>query len=114
MLDAAPTQVSLALSGSKVATLDPNVADVSVVATATVPAVSIYNAAASTVVARTLPNPNPDGAALGTELRKLERPCEIHITHLKPGQMELTMAEIERCLGEFKPQMLRNNQVFEF
>ena len=51
---------------------------------------------------------------LASELRKLERPCEIHITHLKPGQMDVTMAEIERCLGEFKPRMLRNNQVFEF
>ena len=51
---------------------------------------------------------------LASELRKLERPCEIHITHLKPGQMDLTMAEIECCLGEFKPRMLRNNQVFEF
>ena len=51
---------------------------------------------------------------LAVELRKLERPCDIHITHLKPGQMELTMAEIERCLSEHKPQMLRNNQVFEF
>ena len=51
---------------------------------------------------------------LAVELRKLERACEIHITHGKPRQMELTMAEIERCLGEFKPQMLRNNQVFEF
>ena len=51
---------------------------------------------------------------LASELRKLERPCEIHITHLKPGQMDVTMAEIERCLGEFKPRMLRNNQVFQF
>jgi cAMP phosphodiesterase len=51
---------------------------------------------------------------LASELRKLERQCEIHITHLKPGQMELTMAEIERSLGEFKPRMLHNDQVFEF
>jgi cAMP phosphodiesterase len=51
---------------------------------------------------------------LASELRKLERQCEIHITHLKPGQMDVTMAEIERCLSEFKPRMLRNNQVFEF
>lgn len=51
---------------------------------------------------------------LAAELGKLQRPCEIHITHLKPGQMELTMAEIDRCLGRFKPQMLRNGQVFEF
>ena len=51
---------------------------------------------------------------LALELRKLERECEIHITHLKPGQMELTMAEIASRLGEFGPRMLRNNQVFEF
>lgn len=51
---------------------------------------------------------------LGSELQKLERSCEIHITHLKPGQIELTMEEIERCLGDFKPKMLQNNQVFEF
>ena len=51
---------------------------------------------------------------LATELSKLERPCEIHVTHLKPGQMDLTMAEIERRLGGFTPRMLRNDQVFEF
>lgn len=46
--------------------------------------------------------------------KKLEHDCEIHITHLKPGQIELTMEEIESCLGEFKPKMLQNNQLFEF
>lgn len=51
---------------------------------------------------------------LAAELQKLERECEIHITHLKPGQIELTMEEIEQCLGDFKPRMLQNNQVFEF
>lgn len=51
---------------------------------------------------------------LANELQKLERDCEIHITHLKPGQIELTMEEIERCLGNFQPRMLQNNQVFEF
>lgn len=51
---------------------------------------------------------------LERELQKLERECDIYITHLKPGQIELTMEEIERCLGDFKPQMLQNNQVFEF
>ena len=35
-------------------------------------------------------------------------------SHLKPGQIELTMEEIERCLGEFKPVMLQNSQIFEF
>lgn len=51
---------------------------------------------------------------LGNELRKLERDCDIHITHLKPGQIELTMVEIEHCLAGFNPRMLRNNQLFEF
>ena len=51
---------------------------------------------------------------LAAELQKLEHNCEIHITHLKPGQIELTMEEIASCLGEYKPKMLQNNQVFEF
>ncbi len=51
---------------------------------------------------------------LAAELLKLERDCEIHITHLKPGQSELTMGEIETCIGDFKPRMLQNNQVLEF
>lgn len=51
---------------------------------------------------------------LGQELEKLERDCEIYITHLKPGQIELTMEEIEGSLGDFKAKMLQNNQLFEF
>ena len=51
---------------------------------------------------------------LATELLKLERSCEILITHLKPGQIELTMEEIETCLGEFQPKMLQNSQLIEF
>ncbi len=51
---------------------------------------------------------------LYSELQKLERQCEIYITHLKPGQIELTMEEIEECLGDFQPKMLQNNQVIEF
>ena len=51
---------------------------------------------------------------LAAELLKLEHDCEIHITHLKPGQIELTMGEIETCIGDFKPSMLQNNQVLEF
>jgi len=51
---------------------------------------------------------------LAAELPRLERDCEIHITHLKPGQIELTMGEIETCIGDFKPRMLQNNQVLEF
>lgn len=51
---------------------------------------------------------------LARELQKLEADCDIYITHLKPGQIELTMEEIEVGLGAFKPRMLQNNQVFEF
>lgn len=51
---------------------------------------------------------------LAGELQKLERECDIYITHLKPGQIELTMEEIEQCLGDFKPRMLQNNQILEF
>jgi len=40
--------------------------------------------------------------------------CDIYITHLKPGQIELTMGEIETCLGDFRPRMLQNNLVIEF
>lgn len=47
------------------------------------------------------------------ELRYLQSRPEIFITHLKPGQIELTMQEIEDSIGEFKPRMLQNNQVFE-
>lgn len=47
------------------------------------------------------------------ELRSLQSQPEIFITHLKPGQIELTMAEIEDSIGDFKPRMLQNNQVFE-
>jgi cAMP phosphodiesterase len=47
------------------------------------------------------------------ELRYLQSRPEIYITHLKPGQIELTMEEIEECIGEFLPRMLQNNQVFD-
>jgi ribonuclease BN (tRNA processing enzyme) len=51
---------------------------------------------------------------LAEELAKLERSADVFITHLKPGEIELTMQEIEECAGEYKPRMLQNNQVFEF
>ena len=53
-------------------------------------------------------------ATLGEELAKLEREAEIYITHLKPGEIEPTMLEIEECAGRFRPQMLQNNLVLEF
>ena len=51
---------------------------------------------------------------LAEELAKLERTAEIFITHLKPGEIELTMQEIEEFAGDYKPRMLQNGQVFEF
>lgn len=50
---------------------------------------------------------------LAEELTQLQREAELFITHLKPGQIELTMLEIEDSIGEFRPRMLQNNQVFE-
>jgi ribonuclease BN (tRNA processing enzyme) len=51
---------------------------------------------------------------LAEELTKLKREAEIFITHLKPGELELTMREIEDCVLGLRPRMLLNNQVFEF
>lgn len=53
-------------------------------------------------------------ATLAEELAKLERNPEIFITHLKPGESEPTMLEIEECAGDFRPRMLQNNLVLEF
>ena len=53
-------------------------------------------------------------AMLAEELAKLVRDASIYISHLKPGQIELIMGEIEECAGDFKPNMLQNNQIFEF
>jgi ribonuclease BN (tRNA processing enzyme) len=50
---------------------------------------------------------------LAEELAKLERSAEIYITHLKPGEIELSMEEIEEFAGHYRPRMLQNNQVFE-
>lgn len=48
------------------------------------------------------------------ELLKLEQTCDIYVTHLKPGQVELTMEEIARAFGGDAPRLLQNNQIFEF
>jgi ribonuclease BN (tRNA processing enzyme) len=52
-------------------------------------------------------------SALAGELARLRRAAEIYITHLKPGQIELTMQEINDTLGELQPRMLQNDQVFD-
>jgi len=51
---------------------------------------------------------------LADELAKFERQAEVYITHLKPGEIDLTMQEIEQCAGKWRPVMLQNNQMFEF
>ena len=48
------------------------------------------------------------------ELARLERAAELFITHLKPGQGELIMQEIEQCVGAYRPRRLQDNHVFEF
>ena len=51
---------------------------------------------------------------LAEELVKFDkRDAEIFITHLKPGEIELTMQEIEDCVNGVIPRMLLNNQEFE-
>lgn len=51
---------------------------------------------------------------LAVELLKLERQPTVYITHLKPGESELTMREVGECVKNFTPRMLMNDQVFEF
>jgi ribonuclease BN (tRNA processing enzyme) len=51
---------------------------------------------------------------LAAELAKLERPAEIYITHLKPGEDELIMREIDACAGKWAPRRLQGGQVFDF
>jgi ribonuclease BN (tRNA processing enzyme) len=50
---------------------------------------------------------------LAEELAKLKRKADVYITHLKPGEVEVTMQEILECAGAYRPRMLENNQVFE-
>ena len=51
---------------------------------------------------------------LAEELLKLTRSAEIYITHLKPGEVELTMQEIGECVQGRTPIMLQNGHTFEF
>ena len=50
---------------------------------------------------------------LAAELKKFTRQADIYITHLKPGEVELTMREIQESAGQWSPRMLENNHVFE-
>jgi ribonuclease BN (tRNA processing enzyme) len=50
---------------------------------------------------------------LADELTKLTLSPEVYITHLKPREADQIMEEIGRCVAERRPQMLKNNHVFE-
>ena len=50
---------------------------------------------------------------LAKDIVKLKRDPQIFITHLKPGEVELTMQEISECITGFVPKMLQNGHVFE-
>jgi ribonuclease BN (tRNA processing enzyme) len=47
------------------------------------------------------------------ELGKLKRDPEIYITHLKPGEVALTMQEIRQHAARWNPHMLENGMTFE-
>lgn len=51
---------------------------------------------------------------LGEELKKFKGGGPIYITHLKPGELGLIMQEVEQYAGSVMPEMLLNDQVFEF
>lgn len=48
------------------------------------------------------------------ELQKLKRPVELFITHLKPSEADIIMWEMHQFAGEYRPQRLENEQLFEF
>jgi ribonuclease BN (tRNA processing enzyme) len=50
---------------------------------------------------------------LAKDIVKLKRDPQIFITHLKPGEVELTMQEISECVTGFVPKMLQNGHVFD-
>jgi ribonuclease BN (tRNA processing enzyme) len=51
---------------------------------------------------------------LARELAQLTLPAQIHITHLKPADSDITMREIALVAGQYHPQMLRHGQIIDF
>lgn len=51
---------------------------------------------------------------LARELEKLTRSATIYLTHLKPSEEDMIVAEVWQCAGRFMPQVLQRNQVIEF
>lgn len=50
---------------------------------------------------------------LADELEKLNRPAVIWVTHLKPGEVDITMREIQEDAGRFGVKMLQHGQIIE-
>jgi hypothetical protein len=48
---------------------------------------------------------------LAEELAKLSQSVEILVTHLKPGEVNLTMSEIGRNAEKWSPRMLQQGMV---
>jgi len=48
------------------------------------------------------------------ELHKLQRVADVFITHLKPGESEEIMQQVERDAADYNPLPLQHGQVFEF
>ena len=51
---------------------------------------------------------------LNEELGRMTGDAEIYISHLKPGQIEQIMREIDDNAGALGPRMLQGDQIFEF
>jgi ribonuclease BN (tRNA processing enzyme) len=51
-------------------------------------------------------------SVLAQELRKMRANPEVYITHLKPGEVALTMKEVGEAASRWRPRMLENNQEF--
>ena len=51
-------------------------------------------------------------SVLAQELRKMRVSPEVYITHLKPGEVALTMKEVGEAASRWRPRMLENNQEF--
>jgi ribonuclease BN (tRNA processing enzyme) len=49
---------------------------------------------------------------LAAELEKMRANPEVFITHLKPGEVALTMKEVSEYAGRWRPRMLENQQEF--
>lgn len=51
---------------------------------------------------------------LAEDLKKFKGNAELYITHLKPGEVDMTMNQIQEIIPQFNPRQLHNNHTFEF